>query len=256
VFAMVGQILFTSGIGISADSVDAALWAALILQAVFLAFYPGRVLRFLSWITIVAILMYFVVDAHIEVGIYLLAVLLAAETAYLWLGNPVLLGDYRTKDVIRTASYTLPLSMFVLLLIPLLNTEFDGYSNRASDYHQPLIAAAGLLIIVLALEAVQFRRLDIPFQSRETLLLATSTVLVFAPSLWTPGIPAAMLVLLLGYWRGSRVLMGMAVTFLCLFVAQFYYALDITLLAKSYMMMATGLVLLGLRYALFNYVQL
>jgi uncharacterized membrane protein len=65
-----------------------------------------------------------------------------------------------------------------------------------------------------------------------------------------------MLVLLLGYWRGSRVLMGMAVTFLCLFVAQFYYALDITLLAKSYMMMATGLVLLGLRYALFNYVQL
>jgi hypothetical protein len=162
VFAMVGQILFTSGIGISADSVDAALWAALILQAVFLAFYPGRVLRFLSWITIVAILMYFVVDAHIEVGIYLLAVLLAAETAYLWLGNPVLLGDYRTKDVIRTASYALPLSMFVLLLIPLLNTEFDGYSNRASDYHQPLIAAAGLLIIVLALEAVQFRRLPVP----------------------------------------------------------------------------------------------
>jgi hypothetical protein len=256
VIAMVGQMLFVVGIGISTESIDAALGAALILQGVFLAFYPGRVLRFLSWITIVAILVYFIVDAEFGAGIYLLAVLLAAVTAYVWLRNPVLLGEYRTKDAIRTASYALPLSMFALLLIPLLNTEFEYPSNQASDYHQPLIAAVGLLFVVVALEAVQLRRLDIPLQSRETLLLAISTALVFAPSLWTPGIPAAVLVLLLGYWRGSRVLMGMAAAFLCLFVAQFYFNLDTTLLVKSYMMMATGLVLLGLRYVLFNYAQL
>jgi hypothetical protein len=183
VIAMVGQILIVTGVGISTESVNVALWVALILQGISLAFYPGRVLRFLSWITIAAILVYFIVDAQFEAGIYRLAVLLAAVTAYLWLRNPVLLGDRTVKDVIRTASYALPLSMFVLLLIPLLNTEFEDYSNRASDYHHPLIAAVGLLIIVVVLEAIQLRELDIRLQSRETLLLAASTAFVLAPSL-------------------------------------------------------------------------
>jgi len=256
VFAIVGQIMVTAGIAISADSVDAALVAALILQGIFLIFYPGRVLRFLSWITIVAILAYFIVEAEFHPGIYLLAVLLAAVTTYLWLRNPVLLGESRAKDVIRTGSYALPLSMFALLLIPLLNAGSEYPSNQASDYHLPLVAAVGLLIVVLALELIQFTGLGIALRSRATLLLAVSTALVFAPSLWTPGIPAAMLVLLLGYWRGSRVLMGIAAGFLCLFVVQFYYALDITLLVKSYMMVITGLVLLGLRYVLASEVHL
>ncbi len=252
---IVGQVLLIVDAAAILESVNGALVIALILQAIFLRFFPGRVMRFLAWLSVVGILLYFVVDARFYVGIYGLAVLLAAYVTYLWYRHPALVGDYRTRDIHRTSGYALPIAMFVLLLIPLMNIDLEDYTQSA-DYHKPLIAASGLFLVVVALEIAQVTRLDIPSLSRESGLLAICTVLVFVSALWTPGIPAAMLVLLLGYWRSNRVLMGIATAFLCVFVAQFYYFLDVTLLVKSAMMTGTGIVLLGMRYVLFNYVQL
>jgi Domain of unknown function (DUF4401) len=66
-------------------------------------------------------------------------------------------------------------------------------------------------------------------------------------TLHTPGVIAAIGVLLLGFHRRSVVLLGMAVLFILAFGVGYYYDLQLTLLAKSLALLGSGLVLLGLR---------
>jgi uncharacterized membrane protein len=66
-------------------------------------------------------------------------------------------------------------------------------------------------------------------------------------TLQTPGVIAALGVLLLGFHRRSVVLLGMAVLFILVFGVGYYYDLQLSLLAKSLALLGSGLVLLGLR---------
>ena len=77
--------------------------------------------------------------------------------------------------------------------------------------------------------------------------LAAGTVLVSLPALWTPGVLAAVIVIVLGLQRANRLLLGLGAAFLAVFLIAFYYHLDVTLLVKSLLLLATGLLLLGLR---------
>jgi uncharacterized membrane protein len=72
-------------------------------------------------------------------------------------------------------------------------------------------------------------------------------VLASLPALWTPGVLAAVIVIVLGFQRGNRLLLGLGSVFLVIFLIAFYYHLDISLLQKSLILVATGLLLLGLR---------
>jgi uncharacterized membrane protein len=57
-------------------------------------------------------------------------------------------------------------------------------------------------------------------------------------------------VILLGFQRGNRFLMGLAFIFFLLFYISYYYYLDVTLLMKSITLMSAGVILLGLRFGL------
>jgi uncharacterized membrane protein len=77
--------------------------------------------------------------------------------------------------------------------------------------------------------------------------LLGATMLVSLPVLWTPGILAAVIILVLGFQRGNRLLLGLGAVGLAVFLIAFYYHLEITLLVKSLILLGTGLLLLGLR---------
>ena len=62
-----------------------------------------------------------------------------------------------------------------------------------------------------------------------------------------PALVAAVLVLGLGAHRRSRPLMGLAAAALVLAGVQFYYRLELTLLAKAGVLVASGALLLGAR---------
>ena len=60
-----------------------------------------------------------------------------------------------------------------------------------------------------------------------------------------PGVAAAVGVLLLALHRRNPVLLGLAVTFLFVFLGLLYYSLAATLLSKSLHLMGAGLLLLA-----------
>lgn len=80
-------------------------------------------------------------------------------------------------------------------------------------------------------------------------VLATALLSVVS----TPGVLVALALLAMGHGRRDRALLTMGILFLPLFMAQFYFEMKTSLLAKSGSLVATGLVLLGARAYLVAY---
>jgi len=66
----------------------------------------------------------------------------------------------------------------------------------------------------------------------------------------TPGVLVAIGLLVLGYGKGDKILTAVAFIFLPVFLVLFYYALDVSLLNKSYILAGSGMALLLVRWAL------
>jgi uncharacterized membrane protein len=76
-------------------------------------------------------------------------------------------------------------------------------------------------------------------------------VLLLLPLAWgSPGLLAAPLVLLVGFSRGNRIVTALGALFLAGFISFYYYNLELSLLAKSFALMGSGVVLLGARAVL------
>jgi uncharacterized membrane protein len=80
-----------------------------------------------------------------------------------------------------------------------------------------------------------------------------AAVLLAAVGRRAPGIASAVMVIVLGFGNGNRVLTGLGVVTLLAAVFAFYYNLHATLLVKSGMLAITGAVLLALRAAAFRW---
>ncbi len=65
-----------------------------------------------------------------------------------------------------------------------------------------------------------------------------------------PGIGSALVVLLIGFSHGNRVLWGTGAAGMLCYLSQYYYFLELTLLQKSALLSAAGIALLGIRAAL------
>jgi uncharacterized membrane protein len=70
------------------------------------------------------------------------------------------------------------------------------------------------------------------------------------------GMATALLILLLGFATGNRVLMGLGLIALGGFISHYYYQLNNTLLFKSLVLALSGTVLLAVRFALQKYFPL
>jgi uncharacterized membrane protein len=77
------------------------------------------------------------------------------------------------------------------------------------------------------------------------LILAAVLSLVSAP-----GLLASLALITVGYARDNRVLTGIGVVHVPVFLVYFYYALDMDLLSKSWLLMGCGLILLLARWGL------
>ena len=70
-----------------------------------------------------------------------------------------------------------------------------------------------------------------------------------------PGMTACLLIVLLGFSNGNRLLVGTGIAARALYMGGYYYLLHVTLLEKSTVLLVTGLVLLGARWSILNHVM-
>jgi uncharacterized membrane protein len=103
------------------------------------------------------------------------------------------------------------------------------------------LVAALLVWLALAL----CRREGLKPGSMTMLAAVGAAALLGLVSVGAPGLGSAMLLLLLGFAVGNRILIALAILGLLGFVGHFYYSLHATLLEKSGLLALTGLLLLG-----------
>ena len=113
--------------------------------------------------------------------------------------------------------------------------------------HTWIPATSVLTVLLLLLEYRLLSFHDALHEKRLVSIVFGGTLVLALAALKAPGIMAALFVLALGYHRGNRVMIGAACAFLAMFLSAYYYTLEITLLAKSYTLLAVGATLLVLR---------
>lgn len=239
-FAVVlaGQGLLIGGFaGQGRDTTTIALFVAG-LEVVIFALYPDALHRLLSLLAITGALLVILYEWEMPELIHGLTLLLAVGAVAVWQQEFRLLAS-RWSPIRTPLGYGLSLALFGLCLLSLLH-EYGAT--------QWWLSAAGLALLLLYLAFILLREVERPLLSPVGLWALGAVALLLIPAYQTPGILAAVIVLLLGYWRNNVLLLGLATVFLLFFLSAYYYNLEITLLNKSYILMGTGVVLLLLRF--------
>jgi len=242
-----GQAMVIGGIAKDGNDTGAAV-ATVILEIALLVLYRDATHRFLS--TLIAVVAALVVcsELHLPNLIHLLIILAAVGALLTWENETELITSGR-GDLFRPVGYAL---VVALLMLPLLSVMTGAWHPLGGDFlpHRATwwFSSAGLLALAVALEFRILRSYGVPADSPSALMLFAVTFLLALFLLRAPGITAALLILLIGFHRGNRILMGLALLFLPLFLVFFYYNLQQTLLLKSLTLMTSGATLLIVRF--------
>jgi uncharacterized membrane protein len=235
--SIAGQSLFCFGMADLSNTVLAIVLALSALEIVLIALYPDTLHRFLSTVVIVGALVALLFDWNAPGAVHPLVGILAAGALVLW---------ERESDLAAARAAVLTRPIAYGLVVALLGVLCFGITELIPI---PRWWVSGLLLLPLLL-VLAYRiisRLEQHVDTKIVPWLVGATLLASLPALWTPGVLAAVIVLVLGFQRGNRLLLGLGAAFLAVFLIAFYYHLDVTLLVKSLLLLATGLLLLGLR---------
>jgi len=148
-----------------------------------------------------------------------------------------------------------------LAFIQVEGSNFTGHSVMAmlgSDARtwampwmgEALVVAAFLVAIGTLLRRAGWTMLE----SRSILSLAVAAALG-AASFKAPGVAGGLMIAIVGFANGNRLLAGLGIAALLYYVSSYYYLLDATLLAKAGVLAASGVVLLGARWLLLNVIM-
>jgi uncharacterized membrane protein len=152
---------------------------------------------------------------------------------------------------IRAIGYGLVLALIQLKGTALFRYEtmaWRSVPNQPELWVQPwmgeVLAGAVTLYVVWQL----LQRHGQAISERLAIMALLSTLLLCAVSMEARGLTVGMVIMLLGFEGGNRVLLGLGIVSLLFFISSYYYLLDETLLAKAQTLLIVGLVHLTVRW--------
>jgi len=242
-----GQISFIGGIAVADGNIIAAALTTWFLEILLIFVYKNNILRFLAVTIATLAALVLLYEFKLYQGIHVVIILLAAGSSWYWLAESDHLTDKMMRSIYQPLGYGFVIALQMVLLLSILQNT-PNIPNVTWWY-----STIGLISILLMLEIYLLDGYGIPMSAPQSYAIFISTLLVGLLLYQSPGIIASIIILVLGFQRGNRVLMGLAIIFLTLFIIAFYYHLNITLLMKSITLMTTGIALLGLR-VVFKYI--
>jgi uncharacterized membrane-anchored protein len=157
------------------------------------------------------------------------------------LGAGILFTGMRVSSKLRPLAYAFAVSIPITLLI-----ITEVHEVKTPWWPSSILLVAGL-IWLYGWVAGGFSKL-----LREPLSMAVVSTLVLG-IVSTPGILAAIGLMVLGYALGDLILLGLASVFFPTFIWLYYYSLNISLAFKSLILIGSGIVLLTVKWFLNKY---
>ena len=235
--AFAGNILVIGGAAAEFGryEISVVLITHAVVCAVVYPLYANSIYRFLAPTALVALATAWIVEEEVFV---LMHVLIGAETL---LSGILLLRKKRPPlltPLVYSAATMLPATLLFMNLtqMNIWRTDFDGPLWPSS-----LLLAGGLIYLYFHL-AGGLKRLREPW----LILAIVSTILLGIFT--TPGILVAVGLLIVGYAFGDRILTALSYLFVPCFLVFFYYALNVDLAHKSWVIAGSGVLLLVVRW--------
>ncbi|MEM7798806.1 MAG: DUF4401 domain-containing protein [Chloroflexota bacterium] len=171
----------------------------------------------------------------------LLIVLLALGIAWIWLSlSKIKIRHF--EPVWRPLGFGLILSNTFFLIFQRVRLADSLIGERYAQMSGLLILAVLLLIVY---------QLAREYEINPLFPVLIAGLLLGFPAWQTPGVVWSIFLLVIGWQRQERLLLGLGVIFLLGFLILFYYDLEILLLYKSYILLSSGIGMGGL-YMLLN----
>jgi hypothetical protein len=228
-----------------------AFFCIFVFQALLALFIPNAIHRvFTSWSAVLALTF-----ALNSLGIYgVSSGLIALCFALIWSNESIWAIHGK---IWRPIGYGLALALVQNEVLHFFSHdlwELSGHPNSGELMrYAPFISTAFVVFTFLWVVKKLLARENIPLNSHVALVAIVAALLLGVLSFFAQGIVTALLILLLGFATGSRVLMGLGLIALIGFISHYYYLLNHTLLFKSLVLALSGVVLLAVRFALQKY---
>ncbi|MDY6991913.1 MAG: DUF4401 domain-containing protein [Pseudomonadota bacterium] len=238
-----GQLLLIGGIGFKHDLITAAA-ATLMTECLLIVLYPQEIRRFLAILIATVAVLVLCYEFRIVWGVHALIFILATGAVVCWLGESYYQSGV-LKHLYQPLGYGCVVALWAVLLLSIMPQHYQ--LMRLTHWYPSTL---GLLSLLLITELFILRYYQISWRSHSSLIILMASCVVALLLSSAPGVIAAVLIILLGFQRGQRPLLGLAFIFLSLFFMSYYYYLDITLLMKSLSLVIAGALLLTLRFFL------
>ncbi len=226
------------------------VWIA-ILQILLAIVMPNFVHRVFS--SFIAAFSFFMALSFVGAA-YVFTAVLMFFIAWLWL-NEFKYPQHMRK--IHAIGYGLVLALIQFKGTMLFSRMFMGWRYRPDQpelWVQPWMSEALAGAVMLYVVWQLLRRHGHAISDRLSILALLSTVLLCIISMEAQGITAGLMIMLLGFSAGNRVLLGLGIASLLFYISSYYYLLDATLLTKAMTLLLVGVVLLFSRWLMLRFI--
>lgn len=231
--AFAGNMMLLYGISDSVDDYGISVLTLIqfLITIVVYPLYNNGVYRYVAPVATVAMTVQWIVSESYFTAIHSLIALEMLLVALLYVRK-------QSKSFLRPLRYAV-VTMLPVTILWLEITQIEEWRSNfiGSLLPSSLLLAGGLsgLFIYLSGGLSRCRQSWMVLAIVSTLLLG-----IFA----SPGILIAIALLVVGYHKGDNIVMGMAYLFLPCFIFVFYYALNVDLAYKSWVVAGSGVLLL------------
>lgn len=244
-----GYVLLGIGMGSMSESATAVALTLGIAALLVLLFSRSTICVFLAVLVLNGSLLSLIFIHKVYNLAHVLVTVLAGLLSYVSLFEAKLLATFRT--FIHAFGAVRMGLVFSLLGVLVLTVHQDMLSTRIGYMWVSGVVLIGCLLLLLHRVLRESGLTD-----KKTLAtFYTCCGLVLLPTVLAPSVPGALLVVLSSFYIGHRTGLWVGLLALAYFLVLYYYDLNMTLLAKSFVLMGTGALFLGGLYLLNRYLR-
>ncbi|MER2998043.1 DUF4401 domain-containing protein [Pontibacter populi] len=245
---IIGYLLFGIGVSELSNDVTLALTLATIATA-FILVSDGRVLVFLSVLVLNGSLMSLPYIFELPGLLHLYVGLAIALLAYMSLHESRLISASPKLNKLYSPVRIGMVFSLVGVLILLSHQDF------ATEQIQHTWISTILFVISILFVLRHVMQDTGVIDSRTQAIVYVCCLVMLAPTISTPSIAGSLFIVLSGFYIGHRLSFIIGLMALGYFIILYYYNLEITLLAKSGILVLTGCLFLGGLYLLNRYIR-
>ena len=220
----------------AADSINWIVLAS--IQAALAWFMPNSIHRL--WSAFAAI-MAFTIALTVWHVYFIQTPLIMAAVAVVWL-NEFKWIDYQNK--LKPIAYGITLALLYQASTGIFHLMLWNMARYKERLMQPWVTELLSGFVILYVVYALLKRLAIKIPGRTANIALIGAVILTFVSLKMFGLTIGVMIILLGYANGNRILTGLGISSLLYFMSAYYYTLHTTLLVKSEWLALLGVLLI------------